>query len=199
MATRRGVGVSDGLPRNRIRRRPLIAIYGSSQPTEEDELYQQALELGHLLAEAGFDVVTGGYGGTMAAVSRGARKAGGHVIGVTLSLFDPEPPNPWLHEEQRTDTFPERLRRLTEMADGYVVLPGGIGTLTEFAYTWSLLQTGGIPHRPFILLGGPWRRLIRLLREDNFRIADPHYDLVRLAQTPREVVAMLKAHLSDGS
>lgn len=174
--------------------RPRVSVYGSSQAQEGEELYREALELGRLLATAGFDVITGGYDGTMAAVSRGAREAGGHVIGVTLSLFDPLPPNPWLNEEQRTDAFPERLRRMTEMADAYIVLRGGIGTLTEFAYTWGLLQTGAIPRRPFIVLGAPWRRLVHLLREDDFRIADAHYALIQFASTPQEAVALLKLY-----
>jgi hypothetical protein len=168
-------------------------VFGSSQVREGEALYQEALELGRLLARAGFDVMTGGYDGVMAAVSRGVHEAGGRVIGVTLSLFDPEPPNPWLHEEQRTEAFSERLRHLTEQADGYIVLRGGIGTLTEFAYTWSLLQTGAVARKPFVVLGESWARLVRLLREDDFRIADEYYKLIRFARTPQEAVAILKS------
>ncbi len=175
-------------------KRPLISIYGSSQPREEDALYQEALELGRLLARAGYDVMTGGYDGTMGAVSRGARESGGKVIGVTLSLFSSDQPNSWLHEERRAESFPDRLRDLTELADAYVVLRGGIGTLTEFAYTWGLMQTGAMPRKPFIVLGAPWQRLVQLLREDDFRIDDRHYDLIQFASTPLEVVAMLQAH-----
>lgn len=177
--------------------RPLISVYGSSQPQEDQELYQEALELGHSLAEAGYDVMTGGYDGTMAAVSRGANEAGGHVIGVTMELFNPSSPNRWVHEERRRPGFPERLRDLTELADGFVVLRGGIGTLTEFAYTWGLLQTGALQHKPLITLGNPWKKLITLLDEEEFWIADKHYRLLNVADTPSEVIALLQQHFTQ--
>ena len=92
-----------------------IAVFGSGYPlAPSDTLYAEARALGRLLAEAGFEVATGGYDGAMAAVSQGARDAGGHVIGVTLTLFDPEPPNPWLTEERRVGTFAERLATLNQ-------------------------------------------------------------------------------------
>ena len=107
------------------RTRPLIAVYGSAQPQPGDELYEEAYRLGRLLAEAGFDVMSGGYYGTMAAVSRGAHEGGGRVVGVTMAIFDPRPPNEWVHETTHTPGFPERLRTLTEMADAYIALRGG--------------------------------------------------------------------------
>jgi predicted Rossmann-fold nucleotide-binding protein len=119
-----------------------------------------------LLAEAQFALICGGYGGTMEAASRGARRAGGRVIGVTMDLFAPRlQPNPWLTEEKRVADFFPRLRLLTS-ADGFVVLQGGIGTLTEATLTWSLLQTGQIAPKPFIFVGAGWRRLFNAFRAE---------------------------------
>lgn len=174
--------------------RPLISVYGSSQPHEGEELYEEALELGRQLARAGFDVMTGGYDGTMAAVSRGAGEAGGHVIGVTMDIFNPRPANQWVLEERRRRGFPDRLRELTELADGFIVLRGGIGTLTELAYTWGLLQTGALSRKPLITLGDPWKKLITLLRDDDFRIAQEHYELIEFADTPGDVIRLLAGH-----
>lgn len=176
-------------------KRPLVAVYGSAQPQPGNELYEEAYRLGRLLAEAGFDVMSGGYYGTMAAVSRGAHEGGGRVVGVTMALFDPRPPNEWVHETTHTPGFPERLRTLTELADAYIALRGGIGTLTEVAYTWGLMQTGAMRPKPFILLGVPWRRLLHLLREDDFRIDSHHYELLTVVQTPDEAIEALRAQL----
>ncbi|GAP63419.1 hypothetical protein ARMA_1842 [Ardenticatena maritima] len=177
------------------RTRPLIAVYGSAQPQPGDELYEEAYRLGRLLAEAGFDVMSGGYYGTMAAVSRGAHEGGGRVVGVTMAIFDPRPPNEWVHETTHTPGFPERLRTLTEMADAYIALRGGIGTLTEVAYTWGLMQTGAMRPKPFILLGAPWRRLLALLQEDDFRIAPHHYNLLTVIEDVDAAVQHLRDQL----
>ena len=83
-----------------------------------------------------------------------------------MDLFTPRlTPNPWLTEEQRVSDFFPRLQRLTS-ADGFVVLQGGIGTLTEATLTWSLLQTGQISPRPFIFVGDGWRRLFDAFRAE---------------------------------
>lgn len=171
---------------------PLISVYGSAQPVPGSDLYEEARTLGRLLAEAGFGVMTGGYDGTMAAVSQGAHEGGGHIIGITIDVF-PRPANPWVREEVRYPGFSERLRHLTDLADGFVVLRGGIGTLTEIFYTWGLMQTGAVrPAKPIIVLGAPWRRLFTLLREDDFWIRDDYYDLIQWAETPEEVVTLLQ-------
>lgn len=179
-------------------RSPIISVYGSSQPEPGSALYEEARELGRRLAEAHFTVMTGGYDGTMAATSAGAYEAGGHVIGVTLNIFDPRPPNQWVKEEAKYPDFSQRLRHFTEMADGFVVLRGGIGTLTELFFTWGLMQTSAIrPPKPIIVLGHPWRRLFNLLREDEFLIQDQFYDLIQWANSPEEVVRQLQQTLRN--
>ncbi len=140
-----------------------VAVFGSSRIDETHPLYREAYELGRRLVEAGFEVVTGGYEGAMEAVSRGAREAGGSIHGVTLSLFDPLKPNPWVTAEVRARLLGERLDRFYDLADAFVVLPGGTGTLLELAYVWNLAVIGALNHRPIVLVADPWRAVIDFL------------------------------------
>ncbi len=137
-----------------------IAVFGSSRREPDGPLYRQAYELGVLLARAGYAVLSGGYGGSMAAVSRGAAEAGGRVIGVTCAIFDPLPANPWLTEEIKAPTLLERLSIMLDRADGFVAVRGGIGTLSEVTLTWSLLQTRALNGKPLVLLGADWQPLV---------------------------------------
>ncbi|MBE0411941.1 MAG: LOG family protein [Anaerolineales bacterium] len=140
-----------------------ITVFGGSQPKPGETAYDNALRLGKLLAEAGCAVLTGGYIGTMEAVSRGAFEAGGHVIGVTcdqIEAWRPVAPNDWVIEEIRYATVKQRLFGLIEKSDAAVALPGGIGTLAEISVMWSHLQTGALPQRPLILIGEGWKETI---------------------------------------
>ena len=120
-----------------------ITVFGGSLPQPGSQAYQEAQELGELLAKSGFAVQTGGYIGTMEAISRGASETGGHVIGVTcdeIEAWRPVAPNQWVAHEKRRPTLRERLYVLIDECDGAIALPGGIGTLAEIALTWSQLQ-----------------------------------------------------------
>ena len=137
-----------------------ISVFGGSQPKEGSPAYQEAYELGKLLAEAGHTILTGGYIGTMEAVSRGASEAGGHVIGVTcdeIERWRPVKANGWVKEEWRRETLMERLQALVEACDAAIALPGGPGTLTEIALTWNLMIVHSIPAKPLILVGEGWK------------------------------------------
>ena len=108
----------------------VISVFGSAAPQPGTMAYKQAQAVGRGLAEAGYAVATGGYVGTMEAVSRGASEAGGHVIGVTsaqIERFRPIQANRWVAEEIRYDSLRDRLMHLVLHNDGAVVLPGGIG------------------------------------------------------------------------
>jgi uncharacterized protein (TIGR00730 family) len=135
-----------------------VTVFGGSRPTEAD--YQQALRLGRLLGQAGYTVLTGGYIGTMEAVSRGAAEAGAHVIGVTceeIEAWRPVRPNAGVREERRHATLRGRLFALLEDCDAAISLPGGPGTLAEIAMLWSHLLTGVLSPRPLVLVGEGWR------------------------------------------
>lgn len=138
--------------------RKRITVFGGARIGEMD--YEQALLLGRLLGQAGCTVLTGGYIGSMEAVSRGAAESGGHVIGVTcdeIEAWRPVHPNAWVQEEQRYPTIRERMFALIEGCDAAIALPGGPGTLAEVTVMWTLLLTAAIPPRPLILVGQGWR------------------------------------------
>lgn len=145
-----------------------VTVFGSSTPRPGEEAYQQAYKLGQLLGTAGSAVLTGGYMGTMEAVSRGAAEAGGHVIGVTcdeIQSWRPAGPNRWVQEERRFPTLRERLYALIDGCDAAIALPGGVGTLAEIAVMWSQLQISPAPARPLILVGAGWKSTLAALEQ----------------------------------
>lgn len=133
-----------------------------------DGLYEQGVECGRLLAEAGFGVVTGGYGGLMEAVSRGAVHAGGRALGVTVpDVFKERPgPNEFVSEEWRAAHLVERIHELTDVSAGAIVLPGSIGTMTELAVAWNLAYVArfsGEDPKPIITVGAMWAEVVQWL------------------------------------
>jgi uncharacterized protein (TIGR00730 family) len=140
-----------------------ISVFGGSQSQEGEAPYAEAYKLGTLLAQAGHTVLTGGYIGTMEAVSRGANEAGGHVIGVTcaeIETWRSVKPNAWVQEERRFDSLQKRLNELILACDAAIALPGGPGTLTEIALTWNLMIIHSIPAKALILVGAGWSNLV---------------------------------------
>ena len=104
-----------------------------------DAHYAEALALGAALAAKGLAVCSGGYGGVMEAVSRGAKESGGRTLAVTAEFFKAHA-NRWVEEEIRVRTWQERLFELVERGQGYVACPGGTGTLVELAVVWEMLN-----------------------------------------------------------
>ena len=177
--------------------RKIIAVFGSSAPSVGSQAYEDAWNVGRLLAEAGFAVATGGYSGTMSAVSHGAAEAGGHVIGVTsaqIEHFRSLGANQWVTEEIRFESLRDRLLHLVTLNDGMIALPGGIGTLSEMALAWSFLQVGEISPRPLVLLGDVWRRSIQTFSQPEY-VHERHLALLQLADTPEAAVAYITARV----
>jgi hypothetical protein len=138
----------------------IVCIFGNSRCGPEALEYQEAEQLGRLLAEANVTVCTGGYDGIMEAASRGARQAGGEVIGVTVDIFDGLP-NSYLTREIRVPDLFTRLKTMADLADGFVGLRGSIGTITEVALMWNLLVIGCFDRKkPLVLIGPQWRRVV---------------------------------------
>ncbi len=137
-----------------------ITVFGSAKPVPGEPAYNEALRLGSLLAQAGYTVMTGGYMGTMEAVSRGAAESGGHVVGVTCDEIEnwrPVKHNRWVEEEKRFTRLRDRLFVLIDEADAALALPGGPGTLAEVSMMWNHLLTNAISPRPLILIGPGWK------------------------------------------
>jgi uncharacterized protein (TIGR00730 family) len=170
----------------------VIAVFGGSAPIEGTPGYEEARHVGRLLAEAGFTVMSGGYMGTMAAVSRGAKEVGGKTVGITSAAFDWRgiQANAWIDREEKAPDLFSRLQRLTQ-ADGFLVLKGSVGTLTELSLTWSLLQTRSIPSAPFVLLGPHWQHVLDAFIANSYaRSGDLR--IIQVADTPEEAVSLLQ-------
>ncbi|MBZ0292095.1 MAG: TIGR00730 family Rossman fold protein [Anaerolineae bacterium] len=172
-----------------------VAVYGSSRITAAEPEYAQAREVGQALAEAGFAVMTGGYNGIMEAISQGAAAAGGHVIGITTEAIESMrtiKANQWVNEEIKHVLFSDRLAYLVKYADGYVTMPGGIGTLHELVSVWELMRLGEIPHRPLICYGPFWQEMLE--RMLNHEYVHPDYQqYLHFSNTPQDVVTYLQA------
>ena len=174
-----------------------ITIFGGSQPKPGSPAYEQAYELGKLLALAGHTVLTGGYMGTMEAVSRGANEAGGHVVGVTCSDIEAwrgTRANVWVKEERHFTSLQERLNELILACDAAIALPGGPGTLTEIALTWNLMIVASFPPKPLVLVGAGWRSVMEAFYKSlDVYIPQHQRDLLHFAADIQEAVAILKS------
>ena len=166
----------------------IVTIFGTSRAVTGNIAYALAYEAGRLLAQAGFTIANGGYGGTMLAAAKGAAEAGGEVIGVTCSAFKSSKANKYVIREIVTGSLDERLDTLVKLGQAYIVLPGGTGTLLELAKVWELKNKGFLKaDKPIILLGGFWKPLIELIATDD--AGSSRY--VMLADEPKQAVEMI--------
>jgi uncharacterized protein (TIGR00730 family) len=143
----------------------IITIFGGSKCGPDSDEYKDALAIGRQLAEAGFTICTGGYLGVMEAASRGAREAGGRVLGIVMNQFKSEP-NRFLTDKVATDHFYDRLQNLITRSVGFVAMRGGMGTVTEISLVWNKLQTGVLERRPLVLVGECWRNVVDSWQEN---------------------------------
>ena len=171
-----------------------IGVMGSARLTEDDERWEMAYKLGELLADAGYVVVTGGYGGLMAAVSRGAHERGGSVIGLPMRHWSGVAPNQWNAVLRWSTDYGTRINHIIR-CDAVIALPGGVGTMAELMMAWSASQTEG-RSLPLVLLGDCWPPLIKTIHE-NLVVGDADIDLLRFATGPEEALRELQAGLQD--
>src|SRR5579884_4511819 len=178
----------------------IVTVFGSSRPREGSEDYAEAQALGVALARAGFAVCSGGYGGVMEAVSRGAKEAGGKTYGVTAEFFKPRA-NAWIDVEVRVQTWQERLFELIRFGDGFVACKGGTGTLVELAVVWEMLNKRVMAGKPFVALGDFWTPIIERVREveinHDSRWGEAKERLVHSAKTPAEAAEYLAHALAS--
>jgi uncharacterized protein (TIGR00730 family) len=172
-----------------------VSVFGSARPLPGDELYLQAFELGGLLAMGGHTVLTGGYGGTMEAVSWGASEGGAQVIGVTseeIEQWRPLGANQWVQEEKRFPTLHERLFYLVDNCEAAIALPGGAGTLAEISVLWNHLIIKAMPSRPLIIIGKAWREVFRRLFDVQSQyIHARERDLLSFAEDIHQAISLL--------
>jgi len=181
--------------------RKIVSVYGSSKSVPGDWLYGQSVEMGRLLAEANYAVMTGGYGGVMEAVSKGANEAGGHVIGVTVAAWENSgfrtSHNKYIHEVIPHNDLTDRLLHLVRACDAAVGMYGGIGTISEVSLIWSFIQTGEVAHKPIILVGEWWQRWVDTSFGDGEYIEGDHLELLSVVPGPAAAVARLNEIVSE--
>src|SRR5216683_6816372 len=179
----------------------IITVFGSSRPREGEADYEEARALGRALAQNDFAVCSGGYGGVMAGVSRGAKEAGGKTYGVTADFFSAAKLNPWIDLEVRMKTWEERLFELIRCADAFVACKGGTGTLVELAVVWEMLNKSVMTGKPFAVLGDFWEPVLDRVRKVELGHPAPWGEangrLVYVATSPGDVASHLTGKLKQ--
>lgn len=174
----------------------IITVFGGARVAVDSPLYAECVELGRLLGEAGYAVATGGYAGTMEAVLRGAWAVEAPTIGYTCATFDHHTPNVWMQEERKTARLPARIQRLADESAGFVVVDGGLGTLTELALVWNMMLAGELPVKPMVVLGPHWPRVLDVIYAET-QTGSSALALVTRVSTPAAALAVLRSAVVD--
>jgi uncharacterized protein (TIGR00730 family) len=171
-----------------------VAVFGGSRVDRGSMLYAEAERVGALLARAGLTLINGGYTGIMEASAKGAREAGGRVIGVTSAVFADSVLNDFVDEEIPTDDLYSRIRELIAHGDAYIILRGSIGTLAELGIVWNLASLEPGFNKPIVLLGDSWKNVLRAY-EENLAVGADQTRFLSSVSTPEECVELLKRRL----
>lgn len=175
---------------------PAVSVFGSSAVGPDSPIYQTGIQVGRLLAENGFSVITGGGPGCMEAANKGAHEAGGKSIGLCIELPKEQAANPYLNLKLEFNYFFVRKVSFVKYAMAYIVLPGGFGTMDELFEALTLIQTQRIKPFPVILMGSDYWQGLRSWIKDtmlsNGMIAQKDLDLFQVIDDPMEAVATIK-------
>jgi uncharacterized protein (TIGR00730 family) len=178
--------------------RPGVSVFGSARVKPDSDVYRVAQEIGRLFAEAGFAVVTGGGPGVMEAANRGAKDGGGLSVGFTIDLPHEQDPNPYLDICVNFKHFYARKTMLVKAAEGFVMMPGGFGTLDEMFEALTLIQTGKVLNFPVVLFGSEhWKGLldwinVKLLPQG--LISPDDEELLYVTDDPKAAVKLVVEH-----
>jgi hypothetical protein len=165
---------------------PVVTIFGGSQMTEGEADYETGRLLGRELAAAGYTVCNGGYGGVMEATARGAKEGKGKTVGVTTEDFE-GPANQWIDREIKMKKWNERLFKLIELGDAYVLLDGGTGTLVELFVVWEMTNKQFLS-KPVLIFGTRLGGLVQAVRKIPQVVDNPRFEFPKSA---RDVVNIL--------
>ena len=181
-----------------------VSVFGSARTTEDNEYYEAARETGKLLAEAGFEVITGGGPGIMEAANRGAFEAGKVSVGCNIELPFEQLPNPYQTRMLSFKYFFVRKTMFIKYSNAYVIFPGGFGTMDELFEALTLIQTRKIRNFPVVLFGSQyWRGLLAwltstMLNEKNINAED--LALMHLTDSPKDAVDfIIKVYKANGT
>ena len=181
--------------------RPAITVFGSARVHEGHPAYAAARDAGRRLAEAGFAVVTGGGPGVMEAANRGAQEAGGVSVGFNIELPHEQGSNPYVDIGVTFHHFYVRKTMFVKAAEGFLIFPGGFGTLDELFESLTLIQTGKVLHFPVVLFDSAyWQPMLdwikgRLLVDG--MISPEDLDLLGVTDSVEDAVAQILRPLPD--
>lgn len=178
-----------------------IAVFGFADAKPESKLYQDAFNVTKTLAKAGYTIVDGGGPGVMEAATLGAKAGGGKVIGVTLypkdaPNFEGRDPRNDLDVEIKTNTYVERTLTLMQQGQVYIVFNGGSGTVSEFGMAWGLARIYFEHHKPLILYGRFWHKIMKALK-DNLMIRPEEAQVYKIVTSPKEVLKAIQKFEDD--
>jgi uncharacterized protein (TIGR00730 family) len=173
--------------------RPGVTVFGSARVGQDHPAYRQAREVGKRLAEAGFAVITGGGPGVMEAANRGAREGGGLSVGFNIQLPHEQESNPYIDIGLTFNHFYARKTMFVKAAEGFVIFPGGFGTLDELFESLTLIQTGKVLHFPVVLFDrGFWQPMLDWIAQRPLAegmVSPEDVELVTVTDDPAEAVA----------
>ena len=182
---------------------PAITVFGSARTKPDDPVYELARGIGFRLAQAGYAVITGGGPGAMEAANRGCREGGGLSVGCNIELPHEQGLNPYVDLGVEFRYFFARKVMFVKYADGFVILPGGFGTLDELFEALTLIQTGKVRHFPVVLVGRAYWRACSTGSATRWSPRAPwtrtDMDLLLLTDDPDEAVALIQTHSVVGS
>ena len=187
---RKGFEAVDKVPR------PAVTVFGSARISAGSPEYDRAVACGRALARAGFAVVTGGGPGVMEAANRGARDGGGYSVGFNIELPHEQQANPYLDLALTFRHFYARKVALVKAAEGFVLFPGGFGTLDELFESLTLIQTDKVREFPVVLIGRAyWADLLKWIGDEPLRagmISPEDVDLLHVTDDVGEAVQLMR-------
>lgn len=174
---------------------PCISVFGSARTAPGQPYYELTVEISKRLAEEGFGIISGGGPGIMEAANKGAQLGGGHSVGLNIDLPFEQHSNPYIDKDANLnfDYFFVRKVMFTKYSQGFVMMPGGFGTMDEFFEVATLIQTRKMSQVPLILVGSSyWSGLLTWMNEtmvEHGNISLSDMQLLKIADTPGEVAA----------
>jgi len=168
----------------------VITSFGTAYLNENEPLYSEIVEIGKYAAEAGYSICSGGYYGSMEAISKGAKSTGGKTIGVTVKGWE-STPNSYTDEIAEMPNLMERIVELIGIADAYIIFKGGTGTLVEISVALELMNKRSMPEKKMIFYTDFWKNMIEILQQDSAKLNDMINKNVFFIENPEEIKKLL--------
>ncbi len=168
----------------------IITFFGSAFIKQDEPLYSEIVSIGKVIAEKGYTVCSGGYSGSMEAICKGAKSAGGKTIGVTVKEWKAIP-NAFVDEEVKMRNLMERIVELIGLADAYVIFKGGTGTLVEISVALEMMNKKAMGDKLLIFYGDFWKSLIEILEADSEGLRSMIKKNVRFIHSAEEAAELI--------